>query len=143
MDNAHRAPTVSFGPSRGLSTGCLIAGVVVAGLAAFGTDSDGRFLVGLAALLLLVLGGYDALVTPRLTASAAGLRVRTLEVRTSLAWEEIQDVHFEERARLGLASRTLEIDAGSVLVVLGRHSLGIDPREAFAMIAAFRPASTT
>jgi hypothetical protein len=139
VDNVTRAPVVSFGPSRALSSGCLVAGVIVAGLAAFGTDSDGRFLVGLAALLLLALGGYDAVVTPRLTASARGLQIRTLGARTALTWADVQDIRFDERTRLGLASRTLEIDGEAVLVVLGRHSLGCEPRDAFDLISAFRP----
>jgi hypothetical protein len=137
VDN--RAPVVSFGPSRALSTACL-AGAAIGGLlACFDGDPAGRLLVGLASAVLLVVGAYDALVTPRLVASAAGLAVRTAGGRADFGWDQIDDVRLDERPRLGLSSRTLEIDAGSALVVLSRHSLGREPREVFALVSAFRP----
>jgi hypothetical protein len=139
VDNLSRAPVVSFGPSRPLTLTCLIAAGILGLLATFDGDGGGRLLVGLAAVVLLLLGGYDAVVTPRLVASATGLTVRTAGRRTDLTWTQIQDVRLDERARLGLSSRSLEIDAGSALVVLGRHSLGREPREVYALISAFRP----
>ncbi len=102
-------------------------------------DPAGRLLVGLAGVLLLVLGGYDTVVTPRLIASRAGLIVRTAAGRTEIPWTAIDELRLDERSRLGLASRTIEIDAGSALVVLGRHSLGREPREVYDLVSAFRP----
>ena len=39
-------------------------------------------------------------------------------------------MHADIRARLGLRSTTLEIDAGATLVVLSRRALGADPEAA-------------
>lgn len=139
MDNSFRAPVVAFGPSRPLASVCLGAAVIAGVLAAFDGDASGRLLVGLAALLLLGIGAYDSLVTPRLVASGNGLTVRTAGGRTELPWAIVRDVRLDERARLGLSSRTLEIEAGDSLVVLGRHSLGREPREVFELVSAFRP----
>lgn len=139
MDNLSRAPVVAFGPSRGLSGACLLGGLLLGALAGLDGDSAGRLLVGLAALVLIGLGGYDILVTPRLVASSTGLTVRTAGHRNQLRWAEIEDVRLDERSRLGLTSATIEIDAGNTLVVLGRHSLGRAPRDAFALVSAFRP----
>ena len=141
MDNSSRIPIASFGPSRGLANACLAAAAVAALLAGFDGDSAGRLLVGLAGILLLALGGYDTIVRPRLIASSSGLVVRTAGGRLRLSWAQIEDLRLDERSRLGLASRTLEIDCGSALVVLGRHSLGREPREVLALVSAFRPPS--
>jgi hypothetical protein len=139
VDNPSRRPVVSFGPSRVLARACLLGAVVAALLAGFDGDPAGRLLVGLAALALFVLGGYDSLITPRLVASATGLAVRTGLRRVQLAWTQIEDVRLDERSRLGRSSRTLEIDAGRDLLVLGRHSLGREPREVYELVSAFRP----
>jgi Bacterial PH domain len=139
VDNPRGAPVVTFGPSTGLTASCLIGGLLLGVLAAFDGDSAGRLLVGLAALLLITLGCYDAVVSPRLVASAKGLTVRTAGLRAELPWTAVEDLRLDERSRLGLASRTLEIDAGVALVVLGRHSLGREPREVFDLVSAFRP----
>jgi hypothetical protein len=138
VDNLSRAPVVAFGPSRGLALACLGGGAILALVAIFGVDSGGGLLLGLAALLLLALGGYDTFLTPRLVASAQGLRIRTAGVRVDLEWDRIASVRYDERARLGLSSRTLEIDDGESLVVLGRHSLGREPRDAYDLIRAVR-----
>ncbi len=130
---------MSFGPSRRLSFGALGGGLVAGVLALLSGDPQGRLLLGIAAVLLLALGGYDVLLTPRLVATASGLTVRTLALRAELAWSSVSAVRLDERARYGLTSRTLEIDAGPTLVVLGRHSLGREPREAYELVTAFRP----
>jgi hypothetical protein len=104
-------------------------------------DPAGRLLVGLAGALLLILGAYDTFFTPRLIASRAGLVVRTAGGRTEIPWTSIEELRLDERSRLGLSSRTIEIDAGSALVVLGRHSLGREPREVYGLVSAFKPPS--
>jgi hypothetical protein len=38
-------------------------------------------------------------------------------------------VRVDEHNRYGLMSRTLEVDTGDALVLLGRRSLGADPRD--------------
>ena len=112
-----------------------VALVVVAlglGLALFVLDAPGRLLVGAGALLLFVLGARDIVVRPRLTAGPDGVEVRTLSGRRHLPWRGLR-VGVRENRRLGMRSRTLELDTAAgphddgVLVVLGRRDLGADP----------------
>jgi hypothetical protein len=101
-------------------------------------DGAGRVLAGIAAALL---GGYaltDIAFWPRLVASGSGLTIRTPTVRTTLPWTEVDVVRIDERSRLGLMSRTLEIEAGALLVVFSRRALGDDPRTVADLIDAFR-----
>jgi hypothetical protein len=115
------------------------AAVICAGIAAFDGDPAGRLILGIAAALLAGLAGTDLLVVPRLAVSAEGVTVRTLSVRRRLPWGRIDSIRLDERSRLGLSSRTLEIDAGDVLIVLGRHSLGADPRDVYPLVLALQP----
>jgi hypothetical protein len=134
-----RLPRLRFGPSAPLAWLAAAAAVICAGIAAFGGDPAGRLILGIAAVLLAGLAGTDLLVVPRLAVSAEGVTVRTLSVRRRLPWDRIESIRLDERSRLGLASRTLEIDAGDVLIVLGRHSLGADPREVYPLVLALQP----
>jgi Bacterial PH domain len=106
-------------------------------LAAF-SDPAGRVLLGVAGLGLLVLAATDLLVRPRLSVDPHGLRLRTLSVRRNLPWDRIERVVVDERRRLGLTARALEVDAGETLVVLGRRSLGADPRDVAGAVARIR-----
>lgn len=101
-------------------------------LAAVAVDAAGRLLVGAAALLFLGLAARDALLRPRLTADEDGVVVRRLGGRTRLPWPQLR-VAVRETRRLGVASRSLELDTAAgpddtgLLVVLGRRELGSDP----------------
>ena len=64
--------------------------------------------------------------------------MRTLAVRRRLPWSALQRVDVDERSRYGLVSRTLELDAGDTLVVLGRRALGDDPRDVADALARIR-----
>ena len=66
------------------------------------------------------------------------MRIRTPTIRITLPWSDVADVRVDERSHLGLLSRTLEIDAGALLVVFSRRTLGADPREVADLLAAFR-----
>jgi hypothetical protein len=128
-----------FGPDRRLTALCAVLSLTALGLAVWWDDAAGRLL---AALSVLILGGYavtDIVFWPRLTASGRGLRIRTPTDRTDLPWADIDAIRVDERSRLGLQSRTLEIDAGPQLVVFSRRMLGEDPRTVLDVLEAFDP----
>ncbi len=125
---------------RTAETAMAAAGAVVAAALAATSDPAGRLLFGIGALCLVGLVLADLLVRPRLRADAETVEVRTLAVRRRLPWSAVQRVRVDEHNRYGLVSRTLELDAGDTLVVLGRRSLGADPRdvaEALRQIRAY------
>ena len=134
-----RAPVCRFGPDRRLAAlGAALAAIAVATVVV-SHDPAGRLLAGLA---VVVLGAYvitDLLFWPRLVASAEGLRIHTPTTRTHLPWSQIDAIRVDERTHLGLMSRTLEIDAGPLLVVFSRRSLGDDPRTVLGVLQAFDP----
>jgi hypothetical protein len=101
-------------------------------------DTAGRLLLGVLAVCLAGVVVTDLLLRPRLRADARGLEVRTLSVRRGLPWSAVERTAVDERTRYGLRSRALEIDAGDVLVVLGRRSLGADPRDVATALAEIR-----
>lgn len=123
---------------RTVETAAAAAGAVVALVLATVADPAGRVLFGVGALGLLLLVAVDLLLRPRLAADATGVQVRTLAVRRRLPWSAVQRVEVDERARYGLVSRTLELDAGDTLVVLGRRALGDDPRDVADALARIR-----
>jgi hypothetical protein len=102
----------------------ILAGLVVLLLALL-ADPGGRLLLGVAALGLLAVGAADVLLRPRLSADRTGIRVRTL-------------VEVDEHTRYGLTSRTLELEAGELFVVLGKRTLGADPRDVADTLARIR-----
>ena len=115
----------------------ILAGLVVLLLAVL-ADPAGRLLLGIAALGLLGLGTADLALRPRLTADRAGVQVRTLASRHRLPWSTIGRIDVDEHTRYGLTSRTLELEAGELLVVLGKRALGADPRDVADALARIR-----
>jgi len=115
----------------------ILAGLVVLLLALL-ADPGGRLLLGVAALGLLAVGVADVLLRPRLAADRAGIRVRTLVSRHHLPWSAIGRVEVDEHTRYGLTSRTLELEAGELFVVLGKRTLGADPRDVADTLARLR-----
>jgi hypothetical protein len=105
-----------------------LLGLVLLGVGAF-ADAPGRLLGGIAGVGLLALAASDLTWRPRLAANNGGLLVRTPGRTAQLPWAQVTAVRVDERQRLGRTSRTLEIDTGEQLFVLGRRSLGTDPRE--------------
>jgi hypothetical protein len=105
-----------------------LAGLLLLGVAVL-ADTPGRLLGGIAGVGLLALASSDLAWRPRLTATGSGLQVRVPGRTARLPWAAITAVRVDERQRLGRTSRTLEIDADDDLFVLGRRSLGTDPRE--------------
>lgn len=136
---ADRSPVVRFGPDRRLTLAAGAAALVALGLAVTAGDAGGRLLFGLAAA---VLAGYaigDLIWWPRLAADARGVRVHTPFTRAELSWDEVEDVRADVRSRYGVRSATLEVDAGAVLAVFSRRSLGTDPQAAAELVRAMRP----
>ena len=117
-------------------------GVVLAAVLVAVSDPAGRLLFGIAGVGLLALTAADLLLRPRLAADPAGVRIRTLAVRRRLPWSAVERVDVDERTRYGLTARTLELDAGGTLVVLGRRSLGADPRDVADALAKIRYTSS-
>jgi hypothetical protein len=137
VDDTRRSPTCRFGPDRRLTALCAAVAVLAALFVALSGDAAGRVLAGLAAVLLAGYAVTDLAFWPRLIATGSGLQIRTPTTRTTLAWSEVA-VRVDERTHLGLLSRTLEIDAGTLLVVFSRRTLGADPREVADLLDAFR-----
>jgi Bacterial PH domain len=114
---------------RPVETAVAAVGALIAVALAVNSDSAGRLLFGIGALCLAGLVAADLVLRPRLRADADTVEVRTLAVRRRLPWSAVARVRVDEHSRYGLLSRTLEVDTGDALVVLGRRSLGADPRE--------------
>lgn len=138
MDDPRRTPSCRFGPDRRLTLLCGVLAVIAAVFVALSGDGAGRVLAGVAAVLLAGYAVTDLAFWPRLVATGSGLQVRTPTTRVTLPWSDVS-IRVDERSHLGLQSRTLEIDAGSVLVVLSRRSLGAEPGEVAELLEAFRP----
>jgi hypothetical protein len=115
----------------------ILAGLVVLLLAML-ADPAGRLLLGVAALGLLAVGAADVLLRPRLAADRAGIQIRTLATRHRVPWSAIRRVDVDEHTRYGLTSRTLELEAGDLFVVLGKRTLGADPRDVADTLARLR-----
>ena len=139
MDNAADPVTVRFSPDRRytLVTGLAMLGAAAA--AALSGDPAGRLLFTAAAVVLLGYVAADLIFSPRLIASVAGIVINAPLTRASLTWDEIVEIRAETRFRRGLRSVTLEIDAGPVLAVFSRRTLGVEPAEAATRIQAIRP----
>jgi hypothetical protein len=125
----------------------MVAVALGLGLALFVLDAPGRLLVGAGAVLLLVLGVRDVLARPRLTAGLAGVEVRSWTGRRHLPWAGLR-VEVRENRRLGMRSRTLELDTAAgphddgILVVLGRRDLGADPAEVARALRTLDPTAS-
>jgi hypothetical protein len=131
-------PTAAAWSPRPIETAAAFAGGLVVLVLAALADPAGRLLLGVAALGLFAVAGADLLLRPRLAADPAGVQVRTLASRHRLPWSAVVRVEVDERARYGLTSRTLELEAGELLVVLGKRTLGADPRDVADALARIR-----
>ena len=125
-------------------TAALVAVALGLALALVVLDAPGRVLVGAGALLLLALAVRDLVARPRLAAGPDGVDVRTWTRRRHLPWSGLR-VRVRESRRLGVRSRTLELDTAAgpdddgVLVVLGRRDLGADPEQVARELRALDP----
>jgi hypothetical protein len=132
-------PEARFAPDRRY-TAVAGGGAIGALLALLSTgDAAGRLLFGVAAVLLAGYVAADLVFAPRLVATPVGLVINAPLTRARLSWADVDDVRAETRFRHGLRSTTLEIEAGPLLAVFSKRSLGMEPLEAAALVSAFRP----
>jgi hypothetical protein len=137
VDDLRRAPVCRFGPDRRLTAVSAVLAAAAIGFVVLSGDAAGRLLAAAAAVLLAAYAVTDIVFWPRLVATAERLQIRTPTVRATLPWPEVDAVRVDARTHLGLMSRTLEIEGRGHLVVLSRRTLGADPREVAALLAAF------
>ncbi|MCL7456451.1 PH domain-containing protein [Micromonospora sp. MSM11] len=106
-------------------------------------DGSDRIRLALAVLTAAGLAGWaarDLLVPVRLAVDPAGITVvQGFAGRRRLAWSSIEKVTVDRRARRGLTSELLEIDAGESLRLFGRHDLGADPADVAEALHEARP----
>lgn len=141
MENAPSSATVVFTPDRRYTLLAALGSAAALLAAVLSDDPAGHVLFSVAAVVLLGYVAADLVFRPRLTASPAGLVINTPFTRARLSWVEVTAVRADARFRRGLRTVTLEIDAGAVLAVFTRRTLGVDPAEAAARIEAVRPRS--
>jgi hypothetical protein len=131
---------VKWSPRVGETVAAAAIGVALA-LAAALADPAGRVLVGGAAIVLIALATRDLLLRPRLRTGPAGVTVRALGRETTIAWPDLA-VRVRTTRRLGIRGHTLELEDRSddaVLLVLGRHDLGSEPRAVAETLTAAAP----
>ncbi|HZB22028.1 MAG TPA: PH domain-containing protein [Blastococcus sp.] len=134
---------MQWSPRAGETVALVVLGLGL-GLAVVFLDAAGRVLVGAGALLVLGLAVRDVLTRPRLAAGPDGVDVRGLTGGVHLPWARLR-VRVRETRRLGMRSRTLELDTATgpdddgQLVVLGRRDLGTDPDDVARALRALDP----
>ncbi|HWG99775.1 MAG TPA: PH domain-containing protein [Pilimelia sp.] len=118
----------------------LIGAGALAALAALVAEDAVAIVAALAAMLALVGWAVRDLLRPvRLAADRQGVTVASgLRGARRLAWSEVERVRVDDRPRLGLRTRTLEIDTGEALYLFGPHDLGAPPEEVAARLATLR-----
>lgn len=131
MDNSARGVSSSWSTPRPAGVALIVGGVVLA-VAAVASLSDpgGTVIMGVAAVLLVVLGSTALVVRPRLAVSPSRLRLRTIRGESEYTPSEITRIRVVATARLGRKTPTLEFDLpNDRLVVLGRWDLGTHPED--------------
>jgi Bacterial PH domain len=131
---------VSFQVPGGVPVAKTAVAVVLA-VAALLTGERLTILVGvLTAVALIVFAVRDVLARERLRADRSGVDVvRGFASRRHLAWADIETFRIDERLRLGVRSRLLEVDADTEIYLFSRYDLGVDPGDAITAITALRP----
>jgi hypothetical protein len=90
------------------------------------------------AIGLLGWAARDVLIPVRLAADPEGLTVIAgVAARRRLPWAQIERVRVDRRARLGLQSELLEVDAGESLYLFSAHELGAQPEEVATALGQF------
>jgi hypothetical protein len=116
------------------------AGAAVVAVAALLTGDALAVLVGLAtAVALGLLGLRDVLARDRLRADADGLDlVSGYAAKRHLEWGAVERLRVDDRLRLGVRSKLLEVDADEQLYLFSRFDLGIEPTDALAVLLQVR-----
>jgi PH (Pleckstrin Homology) domain-containing protein len=89
-------------------------------------DPAQLIVVGVAALLLVVLGLRDVIAPVRLAAGPEGVTVVTgFAGRRTIAWNAIDHIKVDARRGMLLRSQVLELDAGDQLYFFSVNELGM------------------
>ncbi|AZI56923.1 PH domain-containing protein [Nakamurella antarctica] len=113
--------------------GALTAGAIVWSLLA--VNSVDKLVTGAAVLIFALMTGVGLMMRQRLTVSASGLVIGTALGRVTVTWAQVAAISTPQRSRLGVSSRTLEIDLDDDgLLVFGKVDLGADPTEVAAAL---------
>ncbi|MET8043272.1 PH domain-containing protein [Micromonospora sp. NPDC005215] len=119
----------------------LVGAALLVALGLLFADGDPVRLV-VAVLAAATLAGWavrDLVAPVRLAVDPAGLTViHGFAGHRLLQWSTVQAIAVDRRARMGLTSDTLEIDAGDSLHLFGRYDLGATPEEVAAELRAAR-----
>jgi PH (Pleckstrin Homology) domain-containing protein len=116
------------------------AGAALVAVAALFTGDALAVLVGLAtAAALGLLALRDVLARDRLRADAGGLElVCGYAAKRHLDWDAVDRMRIDDRLRLGVRSRLLEVDADEQLYLFSRYDLGVEPTDALAALLQVR-----
>jgi len=108
----------------------------------FGRDDPVRWFVAVAVGLGLAGWALRDLIAPvRLAADPDGVTVIAgFAGRRRLAWSQIERVRIDRRARLGVRTELLEVDAGDNVYLFSRYDLGAEPEDVLASLLALRSA---
>lgn len=108
------------------------AAVVVAGLAVLsGSDRQLLLLAAVAAIGLAALAARDLVAPVRVAADPDGLTVVTgYAGRRRVPWSEVAAIRVDERRRLLLHTRLLEIETADDLYLFSAFDLGADVHDA-------------
>jgi PH (Pleckstrin Homology) domain-containing protein len=83
----------------------------------------------------------DLIAPVRLAADPDGVTVIAgFAGRRRLAWSQIERVRIDRRARLGVRTELLEVDAGDNVYLFSRYDLGAEPEDVLASLLALRSA---
>jgi hypothetical protein len=117
-----------------------VGAVAMVGAALFsGTDTAGRFMIGIAAVALAALALLAGLQRPRLLLDGDELVVKSLRGVRSYHRSDIDRVRIVPYPRMGRRVPMLEIDIEKPeerLIIFGRWDLGEDPRGVFDVLDA-------
>jgi hypothetical protein len=106
--------------------------------AAIGFRDPGQLIVvGIAAVLLLVLGLRDVIVPVRLAAGPPGVTVATgFAGRRTIPWDQIDRIRVDARRGMLLRSQVLELDAGDQLYFFSVNELNTPCDEVAGILRA-------
>lgn len=107
---------------------------------AFGREDPVRWCIAIAVAAVLTGWAARDLIAPvRLSADTSGIiMVVGFVRRRHVAWPQVERVRVDDRERLGLRNRLLEVDTGDSLHLFSVHELGADPAEVAEALNALR-----
>jgi hypothetical protein len=120
------------------------AGAAIFALAAaIGFRDPGQLIVvGIAAVLLIVLGVRDLLAPVRLAAGPEGVTVATgFRGRRTIPWNQVEHIKVDARRGMLLRSQVLELDTGDQLYFFSVNELGAPCEEVVDTLARIRSRS--